>query len=692
MFVKLLCGAGNPAGAPAPVAGKIAGATLIFALAVTFAAFGQAPTPLTINNSRAVEVNAIPFTLKGTAAPGSDVVVSIEGVSDMRTTTDVTGHWTITNITVPLKTGSYVVVVRSGKDTTTQLLRIQLPVNSNLQRQSFLEQEQPVYPSVVTQLAGPDAWQEMTDRWRIAPPPYELDEKIRARKLGKAGATLDPYNQNYLKGDLPIPGTQDKFIVFTGVSDSLAESRSVPTPSGLSGNKPTNYPFFGNNNQNLFNQNLALSFEFFQGNTAFRPPTQRAKITVFGNLNYVQLNEVGLVKPDVRRGTSRADGQFAVQELFYERKLADVSSNFDFLSVRVGSQPFNSDFRGFIFSDTNLGARVFGTLKSNRIEWNVAFFDRLEKDTNSGLNIWNEMRDQQVGVANIYIQDFIRRGYTQQFSVHYVKDDPTLKYDRNGVLVRPAPVGVYTPHEIKATYIGEAGLGHFGRFNFDHALYYVFGTDSLNPIAGPDPRLTGKNSVDIGAGLAALEISYDHDWWRPRLGFFYSTGDKDPRDRKAEGFDSIFDNTFFAGGGFSYFNRLGIRLPPTGVSLVERGSLIPALRSSKDEGQPNYVNPGLQLATAGVDVDFTPRAKGIFTLNYIRLDKPESIETILFQGGIHKDLGIDLSAGLRYRPFLNQNFVVVGGVAGFKPGQGWKDIYEEDKPLYHFFMNLIMTF
>ena len=673
-----------------------AGATFIVAVLASTAGFAQqpppAPTTLAINDNRTVEVNAIPFTLSGTATPGSEVVVSIEGLPDMRTTTDVTGHWAITNITVPLKTGSYAVVVRSGGATATQLLRLQLAVPTNLQRQSFLEQEQPVYPGTVTQLAGPDTWQEMTDRWRIAPPPYELDEHVRGRKLGKSGATLDPYNQNMLKGDLPLPGTQDKFIVFTGVLDTLAESRTLPTPSGFSGNKPTNYPFFGKSNQNVFNQNLGLSFEFFQGNTAFRPPTQRARITVFGNLNYVQLGEVGLVKPDVRRGKSRTDGQFALQEFFYERKLADVSPNFDSISVRVGSQPFSSDFRGFIFSDTNLGARVFGNLKANRIEYNVAVFDRLEKDTNSGLNIWNELRDQQVGVANIYMQDFLTHGYTQQFSVHYLRDEPTLKYDRNGVLVRPAPVGVFTPHEIKAVYLGEAGLGRWGRFNIDQAIYYVFGTDSLNPIAGPDPRLRDKNEVKIGAGLAAVEFTYDHDWWRPRLGLFYATGDANPRDRRARGFDSIFDNTFFAGGGFSFFNRLGIRLPPTGVSLVERGSLLPALRSSKDEGQPNYVNPGLQLATLGLDVDFTPRLKSIFTANYIRLDKPQPIETILFQGGIHKDLGIDVSAGLRYRPFLNQNFIIVGGVAGFKPGQGWKDIYEKDDVLYQFFTNVILTF
>jgi len=32
-----------------------------------------------------------------------------------------------------------------------------------------------------------------------------------------------------------------------------------------------------------------------------------------------------------------------------------------------------------------------------------------------------------------------------------------------------------------------AGLGHFRRINVDHAVTAVFGRDSLNPIAGPDP-------------------------------------------------------------------------------------------------------------------------------------------------------------------------------------------------------------
>ena len=54
----------------------------------------------------------------------------------------------------------------------------------------------------------------------------------------------------------------------------------------------------------------------------------------------------------------------------------------------------------------------------------------------------------------------------------------------------------------------------------------------------------------------------------------------------------------FAGGGFSFWNRMAIRLAGTGVTLVNRGSLLPDLKTSREEGQPNFVNPGLRLASS----------------------------------------------------------------------------------------------
>ena len=53
-----------------------------------------------------------------------------------------------------------------------------------------------------------------------------------------------------------------------------------------------------------------------------------------------------------------------------------------------------------------MGVRLFGTRDNNLIQYNLAWFRRLDKDTNSGLNdIANEIRDDDVYVGNIYIQD-----------------------------------------------------------------------------------------------------------------------------------------------------------------------------------------------------------------------------------------------------------------------------------------------
>lgn len=619
----------------------------------------------------------IPFTLTGTttAAPGTRVAIFIENAK-AETTVANDRTWSIL-WTAPLKTGTYDVRIEIDGASETRLLRVQLrellPRQSGIEPQLRFPDPLPPEPSL----------EEMTDRWRIVPPPYELDERSRGR--------LDPYNQNILKGDFPILGN-DTFLVVTGISDSLAESRTVPTPSGPSAARPGSFPFFGSEDQGVFAQNLILSADLYQGNTTFQPARQRLKATLIGNFNHVRVAENAILKPDVRRGTERTHGYLALQEVFYERKLRDLTPNYDFVSIRAGIQPFVSDFRGFVFSDTTLGVRAFGNYASNRFQYNLALFDRLEKDTNSGLNILDDIREQRVAVANVYWQDFVRKGFTQQFSIHHMRDEATVHYDRNGVLVRPAPVGVATPHDVHATYLGAAGFGHLGRINVDYAAYYVFGRDSLNPVAGPDPELRRGDAVRIDAGMAALELSYDRDWLRPRAGLFYASGDRAPRDRNARGFDAIYDNPAFAGGGFSFFNRLGIRLAQTGVALVERGSLLPSLRSSKDEGQPNYVNPGLQLATVGLDVEVTPRLKAIFTANYIRFDAVEPLEEVLFQDEISHEIGTDVSAGFRYRPFLSNNVIVVGGLATLIPGRGFKDIYERNDPLYHLFTNVILQF
>src|SRR5262249_230000 len=238
----------------------------------------------------------------------------------------------------------------------------------------------------------------------------------------------------------------------------------------------------------------------------------------------------------------------------------------------------------------------------NRYEYNLAYFSMLEKDTNSGLNTLTN-RHQQVYIANLYRQDFLTKGYTAQLSFLCNNDDGTLRFDTNNFLVRPSPIGVVVQqgqipfikqHSVRAYYLGLTGNGHVGRWNISNAFYQALGYDTFNPIA--------KQRVSIDAQMAALELSRDHDWLRFKASFFWSSGSSNPHSSVARGFDAIFDNPNFAGGFFSFWNREGIRLTGSGVGLVGSDSLIPSLRSSKIQGQANFVNPGLFLWNVGADI------------------------------------------------------------------------------------------
>lgn len=583
----------------------------------------------------------------------------------------------------PIPGGGYLIRARAtdarGKEVTAEIPLVVQP-EGPLPRRPLIADEPERRPSAFPR---PEGFEAFTDRWRLVPPPYELDTPSRGR--------WDPYHQNLLKGDLPILG-QEIFLVLTGVADTLVDAATLPTPAGVSTARPGSLDFFGDDDQLLANELWLVSADLFRGDTAFEPPDWRVKGTLALNLNHFEVEENAVVKPDVRDGTSRTRGFVALQELFYEKRLKVLSDAFDFLSLRVGVQPFNSDFRGFVFTDVNLGARLFGSFKSNRYQYNMAFFERLEKDTNSGLNTF-ELRDQRIAVANLYKQDFLVLGWTSQWSVLYMKDDATFVFDKNGFLVRPDPVGSFTPHEIEATYLGWTTFGHVGRINVDSALYFVTGRDSLNPIAGPARILRDEeDAVDIEAGMAALEVSYDRNWYRPKLAVLWASGDDDPTDRTARGFDAVFDNPNFAGGGFSFWNRLGIRLAGTGVALVHRGSLLPSLKSSKEEGQSNFVNPGLLLLSAGLDLELMPELKAVVTVTHLRFDTTETLELVLLQSGVDEDIGWDVSLGARWRPFLNNNVVLLGGLAGFFPGEGFEDIYEDDSPLAALFANVKLTF
>ena len=514
-----------------------------------------------------------------------------------------------------------------------------------------------------------DDFVPVEDRWRIGYP--EWDRYDKGHPLVDdypylPGRKFDPFNQNVLKGDFPIIG-QSTFLDVSGLAQMFFEPRSIPTPASggfESTARPGSFQFFGRNSSFINLDFFSVSFDLFHGDAAFKPVDWRIKITPTLGLSNFSFSERGAVSPNVLQGTQRLRQFYAIQEAFAEVKIADTSPDYDFTSVRVGTQPFISDFRGFLFADVNRAVRFFGTRNANRDQWNIAFFRQWEKDTNTGLNTFND-RKQSLLFLNYYRQDFLFPGYTTQVSFTYNNDPRSTKFDKNHFLVRPDPVGVFQRHSVDVGYFGWAGDGHIGRYNLTHQFYWAVGRDSLNPLA--------NQAQTISAQMFAIELSYDRDWARFKGSFFYSSGDKNPNNSHATGFDTILDNPNFAGGPFSFWNRQ--QLPLFGVNLKQRLSLIPDLRSSKLQGQANFVNPGILIPNVGFDLDLTPKLKMINNANLLYFDHTAPLERFLFDGNIKKFIGVDLSSGFEYRPLLSDNIVCMFGVSTLIPGEGFFNLF-----------------
>ncbi|MCI0489331.1 MAG: cytochrome c family protein, partial [Blastocatellia bacterium] len=314
------------------------------------------------------------------------------------------------------------------------------------------------------------------DRWRIG---FPDDPRY------KKGQWYNPYNQNVLKGDYPIY-KQNNFLILTLESETFVNARRIPVGANVPTQRPDTAEFFGRGGQIFARQNFVASIELFHGDTSYKPIDWRFRFTPNFNINYLNTQENVLVNIDPRRGANRLDGYVGFQELFGEVRLGDTtkllpflrgsssqkgeSPYFDTTFVRVGIQQFNSDFRGFIFNDFNLGARLFGQAANNRYNFNAAYFYQLEKDTNSELNTrinLGEYRDQTLFIANLYRQDTKWKGYTTQFSFHYNNDRPSRHFDENDFPVRPALIGTARPHSVKSYYLGFAGDGHINRLNIN---------------------------------------------------------------------------------------------------------------------------------------------------------------------------------------------------------------------------------
>ncbi|AUW59463.1 hypothetical protein C1T17_16610 [Sphingobium sp. SCG-1] len=529
------------------------------------------------------------------------------------------------------------------------------------------------------------------DRWRL----------IESLGLVKE-RWFDPYHQNTLKGDrpidrekvkwLPIKG-EDWFFVASAVSDTVLEPRTFPIPVGVqTTERPGSLDVFGKDASFVFSQTFIASASLVKGSTAFKPPEIEYRVALAFNVNHVNVPERRVLFVQPSKPSRRTDHFLGVQELFVDYHLANTSDRYDFRSLRVGIQPMQSDFRGFLFNDQQLGIRLFGNRDNNRFQFNLAAFWRLEKDTNSGLNsVVQRPRDDFVFLANVYRQDFLIPSFTSQITAVYNmnREKNDVEIDDNGFPVRPALLGDLRGREYDVVYLGYNADGRIGRINLTASLYGALGEDR-------NSFFTGKKA-EIRAFFAAAEASYDIDWMRFRLSGLYASGDGDPYDDTENGFDAIFENPVFAGADTSYWIRQTIPFAGGGrvISINGRNGILNSLRSSKEQGQSNFNNPGTMLVGTGADFDVTPEIRLSTNANHLWFENTATLQALRVEGSIPKSIGWDLSTAAIWRPKATQNIVLRLSAAALLPGKGFRDLFDNrdsHRNYYSVLANLIVSY
>jgi hypothetical protein len=228
-----------------------------------------------------------------------------------------------------------------------------------------------------------------------------------------------------------------------------------------------------------------------------------------------------------------------------------------------------------------------------------------------------------------------------------------------------------------------------GRINLTASAYYAFGKDKNSFFT--------SEKADIRAYFGAAELSYDRAWVRFRLSALYASGDGDPYDNKETGFDAIFENPVFAGADTSYWIRQTIPFAGGGrvISVNGRNGILNSLRSSKEQGQSNFNNPGTVLLGAGGDFDLTPEFRLSVHANHLWFENTSSLEALRNEGSIPKDIGWDLSAAAIWRPKATQNIVLRLSGAALLPGKGFRDLFDNsnwNRNYYSILANVVLTY
>jgi hypothetical protein len=207
-----------------------------------------------------------------------------------------------------------------------------------------------------------DEFPELPDRWRIV------------SLLGYPENLLDPYHgNNWLKGDRPAFG-EDWFFNLGVVSDSVIEPRRFPVPvAAADGGDPGSLDTIGDGEQQFYAENLIVEAVLYQGNTVFQPPDWEFRFTPV-----LISSRVTTRHPETDPAEEPPHGAWSAAALFVDSTCATSPTTTTSTACASACSPSRSTSAASC-SRTAPSAYLFGTRDSNRWQYNLAWFRRLEK-------------------------------------------------------------------------------------------------------------------------------------------------------------------------------------------------------------------------------------------------------------------------------------------------------------------------
>jgi hypothetical protein len=498
------------------------------------------------------------------------------------------------------------------------------------------------------------------DRWRLV------------EQLGRPVTLGNPYAaSNPLKGDRPTFGG-DGFTNLSVTSNTLLEPRSIPSTTPLQSGAMPGATRTLTRDETFLSQTVSFDAAVYRGDTVFRPPDWQWRFNPAINYSSTHAG-----------GADAGGGVFAIQGLSFEKHLRDVSSRYDFDSVRVGIQPFTSDFRGFLLSDQPLAMRLFGTRDDNIFQYNLAVISRVPKDRVRLNDVGRGIPNNQIALGNLYWQDFPVSGVTSEFILALNRNraaGPRQLFAADGAAAGPA---VKAPHDYDVAYLGYGLDGHFGRLNATAMVYGLGGREQRGTFV--------DESTQVRSLFAADELSMDFDWRRVRLSMLHASGDGNPFDRRAQGFDTLTSGAIFAGSDSSFFFHQRLALAGGIFDLKSRDGLLPSLRAAGNSGDSNFSNPGLDLLGLGLDLALTPQLTVSLDANQLWFDKTGVLDALLNQPAIPRRLGAEATVDAIWRPFATQNVIFRLSGSQMVRGPGYRAVYGGSNP-FSVFALLILNY